>query len=60
MIPVKDLAKYDKLQMHDEEDMGMDAGTAEVEGEFGVASQAAAKLQHRQMTLTYVVFFAEA
>lgn len=57
---MKDLAKYDKLQTHDEDDIGMDVGTGEMEGEFGVASQAAAKLQHRQTTLIYVVFLAEA
>lgn len=57
LIPVKDLAKYDKL-MQDEDEMDM--GLEVQEGEFDVTSKAAVKSRHRQMFLIYVVFLAEA
>jgi hypothetical protein len=58
LIPVKDLAKYDKLQMQDEDEMELQIQDSE--GEFDIASKATSKRRHRQMTLIYVIFLAEA
>lgn len=56
LIPVKDLAKYDKVPTGDEEEdvYGMEAiPTHEM-------PQVADKTQHRQLLLVYLVFLAEA
>jgi hypothetical protein len=58
LIPVKDLAKYDKLQMQDEDEMDIEMEVQE--GEFDVTSKAAIKSRHRQVFLIYVIFLAEA
>jgi len=58
LIPVKDLAKYDKLQMQDEDEMDLELELQE--GEFDATSKATVKSRHRQMFLIYVIFLAEA
>jgi hypothetical protein len=56
LIPVKDLVKYDKLQMHDEGEMDLQIQ----EGDFDITSKATATARRRQRTLIYVIFLAEA
>jgi hypothetical protein len=55
LIPVKDLAKYDKL-VQDENDMEFEMQESEID----VTSKATVRSRHRQMILIYVVFLAEA
>lgn len=56
MIPVKDLAKYDKVSQVEE--MEVDD---EFDAEYAAAgSMAMAKEQGRQLTLVYFMFLAEA
>lgn len=51
LIPVKDLAKYDKIALVDEE---------EVEGGEEVMPEPLVKADRKQLTLVYVIFLAEA
>lgn len=55
LIPVKDLAKYDKVPMIEEEELEL-----EVEMEDGELEDATAKARQRQLILVFVVFLAEA
>lgn len=56
LIPVKDLAKYDKVaEEEEEEEMSEDGETLVDE-----VSEAAEKTRGRQLVLIYVVFLAEA
>jgi hypothetical protein len=55
LIPVKDLAKYDKL-VQDEDEMEFEVQESEID----VTSKATGRSRHRQMFLIYVVFLAEA
>ena len=53
LIPVKDLGKYDKVEMIEER--GLDD---EVDCEMGM--EAPAKTYQKQLTLIYIIFLAEA
>ena len=53
LIPVKDLGKYDKVEMIEER--GLDD---EVDCEMGM--EAPAKTHQKQLTLIYIIFLAEA
>ena len=55
LIPVKDLAKYDKVPMIDEEELEV-----EVEMDEGELEDATSKARQRQLILVFVVFLAEA
>ena len=54
LIPVKDLGKYDKVEMIEEE-RGLGD---EVDCEMGM--EAPAKAHQKQLTLIYIIFLAEA
>jgi len=55
LIPVKDLAKYDKVSLNEEEEAEM--GEEEVES---ITPEDTIKGRARQLTLVYVIFLAEA
>jgi hypothetical protein len=58
LIPVKDLAKYDRVPLNeqDEDEMDMEDGDTLVDE----VSEATDKARSRQLALIYVVFLAEA
>lgn len=56
LIPVKDLAKYDKVPLYDEEEMDM----GEEELDMGSVSEPKVKARQMQLTLVYAIFLAEA
>jgi hypothetical protein len=58
LIPVKDLAKYDKVPMEEEveEQLDMEEGGLDTD----ITSKATIKSRGRQLTLVYVIFLAEA
>ena len=55
LIPVKDLGKYDKVEMIEEEERELDD---EVDCEKGM--EAPTKTHQKQLTLIYIIFLAEA
>lgn len=57
LIPVKDLAKYDKVSMVEEDD---EFGFPEEEMDVPNAPDVADKSRQRQLVLVFVIFFAEA
>lgn len=61
LIPVKDLAKYDKVPQVDEVEVNEDELELELDAEYAAAgTMATAKEQGRQLTLVYFMFLAEA
>lgn len=56
LIPVKDLAKYDKVPLNEEEEVEKD----EEELELEITPEATTKGRARQLMLVYVIFLAEA
>lgn len=56
MIPVKDLAKYDKVPLVEEEMVDVE----EQQVEMDLASAHEVKARQWQLTLVYIIFFAEA
>lgn len=60
LIPVKDLAKYDKVPLEEEieeqEQLDMEEGGLDTD----TTSKATIKSRGRQLTLVYVIFLAEA
>jgi hypothetical protein len=56
LIPVKDLAKYDKVPSHAEEDMEL----SEDELDMELNSEPHAKARQMQLALVYAIFLAEA
>jgi hypothetical protein len=55
LIPVKDLAKYDKVPLHEEE---VEANEDELD--IDLVPEATGKARGTQMTLVYLIFLAEA
>lgn len=58
MIPVKDLAKYDKVPLEEEVEEQLDMEEGELDND--IASKATIKSRGRQLMLVYVIFLAEA
>jgi hypothetical protein len=56
LIPVKDLAKYDKVSSHVEEEMDL----SEDELDIDLNSEPQAKARQMQLALVYAIFLAEA
>jgi hypothetical protein len=56
LIPVKDLAKYDKVPSYDEEEVDM----SEDETDMELNSEPKAKARQLQLALVYAIFLAEA
>ena len=57
LIPVKDLAKYDKLSLNEEE---FDGEPDFEEVELDTATETANKARRKQLLLVYIIFLAEA
>jgi hypothetical protein len=57
LIPVKDLARYDKVPLHDNEEEMI---KQEEEVEIRVVSEGTAKARYVQLVLVYVIFLGEA
>lgn len=60
LIPVKDLAKYDMVPLHDEEEEEMESDGEDSDTLVDETSEATDKARKTQLTLIYVVFLAEA
>jgi len=56
LIPVQDLAKYDKLPLYDEEDVNI----GEEDFDMEVIPEPKAKARQTQLALVYAIFLAEA
>jgi len=55
LIPVKDLGKYDRVELSEDEEEEQ-----EQEAEYEMAVEAPVNMKQRQLTLIYVIFLAEA
>ena len=60
LIPVKDLAKYDMVPLHDEDDSEADSDGEDGDTLVDEISEATDKARKTQLALVYVVFLAEA